>query len=403
MKEANDLLRIDLGELLTSLSLALDIAENRYYEHSRRVAYISINIAKEMGLSNVKIKDTYYASLIHDIGMAGQMASYSIEDIHYGKKLKRDHCKLGFEIVKNLPLNKDICKYILLHHEEWNGSGVFGISGNDIPLTSQIIHIADYFDLIFSGMYKDINSDEKMVKWVENSKNTYFNPEIADILLCLMEREKFWFDLRYHDLSQILSFISPAEKTIIDISQLKKIAKAFSMIIDSKSKFTHDHSKGIAKLTRNMANYIGYDDLSVEKLEIAANLHDLGKLVVPNYILEKPGKLSNSEFKIIKSHPYYTKLILKQVKGIEEIAEWAGNHHEKLNGNGYPERLDFNQLTKEDQIIAVADIYQALTENRPYRDGMSHQKAMMILNDMGKNGYLSKSIIKVIDEVAGQK
>src|SRR5690606_22787980 len=123
-------------------------------------------------------------------------------------------------------------------------------------------------------------------------------------------------------------------------------------------------------------------------------LHDIGKLVVPLSILEKPGKLSQQELQVIKSHPYYTKLILKQIKGIEDIAEWAGNHHEKLNGKGYPEKLMGSNITKEDQIIAIADIYQALTEDRPYREGMDSQTAIEIMMDMADRGELSKEMIR---------
>lgn len=170
-------------------------------------------------------------------------------------------------------------------------------------------------------------------------------------------------------------------------------------MIDKKSRFTYEHSNGIARIARNMALYFGYNDTVVDMIEIAAYLHDLGKLTVPNSILDKPGKLTSKEFQVIKSHPYYTKIILKQVKGLETIAEWAGNHHEKLDGSGYPERKSCKEITREDQIIAVSDIYQALTESRPYRNGLSRRAAMSIINSMGEKGFISKDIIKALNEV----
>ncbi|NMB08339.1 MAG: HD domain-containing protein, partial [Tissierellia bacterium] len=143
----------------------------------------------------------------------------------------------------------------------------------------------------------------------------------------------------------------------------------------------------------SFAQYLGYDEIMVEKLTIAANLHDIGKFIVPLEILEKPKKLNSMEFLTMKSHVYYTKLILKQIEGLEDIAEWAGNHHEKLNGKGYPERLDENSLTKEDQIIAFADIYQALIEDRPYRKGMAPKKAIDIMKNMANKGYICNRML----------
>lgn len=215
----------------------------------------------------------------------------------------------------------------------------------------------------------------------------------------VIETEKFWLDLKPENLRQVLDIIEPGKNIYIGIFEIKSIAESFSMLIDSKSNYTFEHSKGVANITRKFATYLGYDQLTIDKLEIAANLHDIGKLVVPSDILEKPAQLSKAEFEIIKSHPYYTKLILNQIEGIEGIAGWAGNHHEKLNGKGYPEKLDYNSITIEDQIIALADIYQALTENRPYRSGMSPQKAIDIMRNMADGGYISSNMVSDLKQL----
>lgn len=392
----NEILNIKLGQLLSSLSLALDIAENRYFGHSRRTAYIAYTIAKEMNFSEEEIVNTYYASLIHDIGMAGQMSRYSVIEIHFDDVLKKDHCSLGGKVVSKLPLSSDIIDYILYHHEEWDGSGVYGLSGDDIPLPAQIIHLADFFELFFLRRHEEMEQKielELVKEWINTYKNKMFNEEICDTFLSIVERDKFWFDLQPQNIRGALNIIEPDKNTTIDIYDLKRISQAFSILIDSKSPFTYEHSQGIAKITNKFSTYLGYNPLMVEKLEIAANLHDIGKLNVPNSILEKPGKLSEEEFQIIKAHPYYTKLILKQVEGIEDIAEWAGNHHEKLNGKGYPEKLDYRSITKEDQVIVLADIYQALTEDRPYRKGMKPKSAIDIMMGMAKKNYIDYNLL----------
>lgn len=220
-----------------------------------------------------------------------------------------------------------------------------------------------------------------------------FNSEICEAFSKVVLKEKFWLDLMPTNLDQALQIIEPDEDISIGIYELHKISEAFSMLIDAKSKFTYEHSKEISKITSNFATYLGYNPLMIEKLTIAANLHDIGKFVVPLNILEKPGKLNSLEYEIIKSHVYYTKLILKQVDGIEDIAEWAGNHHEKLNGKGYPEKLNEQTLTKEDQIITFADIYQALTEDRPYRKGMKPKEAISIMESMANKGEICNNML----------
>ena len=389
-------LEIKLGQLLSSLSYALDIAENRYFGHSRRTAYIAYCIADELGLKEEDIIDVYYSALIHDIGMAGQMAKYSVLEIHSDPELKKEHCLYGYRIIDKLPIKRDIKEYILYHHEEWQGTGPFGLRGDEIPLGSQIIILADYFELFFVREMKrgvEYYNTESARKWLKEYRGKLSSDILCDALLSATEREKFWLDLMSNNMNQVLRMIEPGKNISIDIYGLHKISEAFSMLIDAKSRFTYEHSKGISNITGKFATYLGYDPIMVEKLIIAADLHDIGKFVVPLDILEKPGKLDSTEYSIIKSHAYYTKLILKQVEGLEDIAEWAGNHHEKLNGKGYPEKLDERVLTREDQIIAFADIYQALTEDRPYREGMAPKEAIDIMAGMVKKGELCGSLL----------
>jgi len=395
----NQNLKIQLSQLLNSLCFALDIAENRYFNHSRRTAYIAYNIAKEMGLNKDDVANTYFASLIHDIGMAGHLARYTIMDIHKYMTLKKEHCHYGYEILASLPIDKNIKDYVLYHHEQWDGLGPYGFKGDEIPLVSQIIHIADFFEIYYlrkleaTGDDQNLNTIDSAKIWISKYANNLFKKDLCDTFISLLDKEKFWFDLNFRNIEQVLELIEPVEDVYIDMDDLYKISETFSKLIDYKSKFTYEHSQGISNIAHYFATFLGYDLLMVNKLTIAANLHDIGKMVVPLSILEKPGKLTQAEFQIIKSHPYYTKLILKQIEGIEDIAEWAGNHHEKLNGRGYPEKLNGSRISREDEIIAIADIYQALTEDRPYRKGLEPLTAINKMIEMANRGELSKEII----------
>lgn len=389
------IIKIKLGQLLNSLSYALDAAENRYFNHSRRTAYIAYKIAREMELDERDIADTYFISLIHDIGMAGYLSKYSVSHIHMDFNLRKQHCQIGYEIIEKLPHISKKKDYLLYHHEEYDGTGPYGLKGEEIPLVAQIIHIADFFELFYFRQERDVkklNDIDKVHKWLDKYRNKMFSNRVCDGLLYALKKDKFWFDLMNGNIGIVLQFIEPNRDILIDIKDLRKISEAFSIIIDLKSKFTYNHSQGISNITSKFASFLGYNPLMIEKLTIAADLHDIGKFVVPVSLIEKPGKLTAEEFLIMKSHVYYTKLILKQIDGIEDIAEWAGNHHERLNGTGYPEKLDERTLTKEDQIIAIADVFQALTEDRPYRKGMDTKEALNILDSMTQKGEISRSL-----------
>ena len=131
-------------------------------------------------------------------------------------------------------------------------------------------------------------------------------------------------------------------------------------------------------------------------MEIAGNLHDVGKLVVPRSILEKNGKLDDEEFSIIREHPYYTRLIFMDIEGFEDIADWAGFHHEKLNGHGYPFHFGREELDLGSRIMAVADIFSAITEDRPYRKSMEKEQVIAILREDAQRELLSQRLVELL-------
>ena len=165
---------------------------------------------------------------------------------------------------------------------------------------------------------------------------------------------------------------------------VKILQISLQVLLTIKSPFTSKHSIGVAEKAAQYARYIGYDVLDIEKMYLAGALHDIGKMMVGNEILEKPDKLTDEEFDKMKNHAGYTYLILSQVDDFEEIRDWAALHHEKLNGKGYPFGKTADELNEQERIMACVDIYQALTEERPYKKGMSHEKACDILDDMAK-------------------
>ena len=204
-------------------------------------------------------------------------------------------------------------------------------------------------------------------------------------------------------MTEILGRISPEIIYNYSWKDIVPISQTFMNIIDSKSKFTYRHSEGISNKIDMMSQYYQFETDKRQKLHIAANLHDLGKLYIPNAILEKPGNLERSEFNEIKKHSYFTKLALDKIPGFEDISKWAANHHEKLNGSGYPENLTEKELDFESRLMGIIDIYQALIEDRPYRQGLSHKKAMKIIYEMARGGFIDNQIAEDVDQVIGER
>ena len=188
-----------------------------------------------------------------------------------------------------------------------------------------------------------------------------------------------------------------------DIDSLIDFARFFARIVDFRSPMNATHSSGVAAIARMLAGFCGFSALECQLMLIAGYLHDLGKLAVPPAILEKPGKLNFQERAIVKSHSYYTYQLLNDLAGMDVITFWAAYHHERLDGKGYPFRITASELPLGSQIMSVADVYSAIMEDRPYREGMSPAQSRHVLGKMVQeealNGDLVQILLQNVDEV----
>ena len=263
---------------------------------------------------------------------------------------------------------------------------------------SQIICFADFMENEFILDKMCDENKRKIEGFVKVQSGKLFKSEICEAFLEITSSTSFRLDLGDNFIDLALKKYTPKFTVELTLEDIVKMTDVFSKIIDSKSKFTRRHSKGIAEKTAIMADYYNYDVDTKTRLVIAANLHDLGKLAVPNSILDKPGKLTDDEFDIIKAHTYYTRVALSQIDSFEDITEWASNHHEKLNGYGYPYGKTASELDFNSRLMGCIDIYQALTEERPYRKPIAHNKVIDIMNKMAKEGFIHRNIVADINE-----
>ena len=374
-------MKIDRWSLINGLSYAQDAAEKSYLSHSKHVAYMSMLLAQELHLSNEQTEETIMAALLHDIG------SGNLYDMG-------DHCLKGQKILSALPIPTAIPEIVLYHHEKYDGSGPFGLEGEAIPIQSQLICLADMFDKGF-GATTQVNMD--LFKAVNNWLHTLrdlFGPRVREAFLQVIQREHVFLTYFGRQLELYLEWHKGCENVWLDYEDIRKFANAFSTIIDNRSPYTHEHSQGIAQLVAHVTEGMGYSEEIQQEMHIAALLHDIGKLAIEIEIIDKQGPLNQEERYEINKHTYYTRWILEKINGFERIVEYASNHHEKLNGRGYPYHLEAEAIGELDRIMTVCDIYKALTEDRPYRDKLKEEEIWQIIGGMVDRGELDRDLVE---------
>lgn len=396
---------INVTEVMCAFSVALDAVEGEILGattyHAQRIAYLSALMGKELGLSDLECERLAIAALLHDNALTEYIQEelskgISKDDIHIENNLGK-HCGAGEKNVTVLPFFQHIEGAILYHHERCDGSGPFGLKPEDTPLFARIIHIADRADVImdFSDVTKEKYDD--MCARIRSNIGTIYDEGIADLFL-----QAATFDqlkkISGERIREELYHLLPTIERDYTGQELIEFANFFAKIVDYKSPFTTRHSRGIAEKAKQMGEYYGWDEDTCDKLYFAGAMHDIGKLMVSNEILEKPGKLTPDEYKHIQNHAIGSYVVLSSIRGFEEITRWAALHHEKLEGSGYPFGYTADQLGEKERLMAVLDIYQALVESRPYKDGMPHEKAMSILREMVDNGALDGKITDDVDK-----
>ncbi len=391
-------MKINERSLVEGLSYALDVAEKSHFSHAKHVAYIAIKIAKELGLSDEEQKDLYFIALLHDIG-ANQ--PYAIET-HDANEVG-NHCMVGRDFILELPLKKELAECIYYHHEYYDGVGPFKKSGDEIPLFSQIICLSNAFELMF-GSIENLSFEvvEDILNWIDINRKHYA-PKIMEVFEKLIHKETILLDYFNYDFNEIVATKIDIQGDDLYDDDITAYALALSKIIDNRSPFTYRHSLQIAEVVDKVCVSLGYDEDTRSKMYVAALLHDIGKLAISNDILDKPGKLEDWERFEINKHSYYTRWILRQIEGIEDVVDFASNHHEKLTGDGYPRQLKAHQISEQDRIITICDIYQALIEDRPYRETMSPEKVWSIIDSMVDKGQLDGALVEKIKVILANK
>jgi HD-GYP domain-containing protein (c-di-GMP phosphodiesterase class II) len=389
---------VNSGNFLLSLSDAIDLASSIIASHQMRTAFIAWQIAKTAAISTERIKNIFLAALFHDIG------ALSLEEkikIHKFKEINIDiHCILGEALFESTPLFAPAKKLVRNHHKTWQSWNSTITKAETFD--SQVLYIADFLEKSINRNQYILHQVDRLNKLINSSSGNQIHSDIVDLFMQISHREDFWLDLSSPRLYSILLHSGPFRRVEIDYDNIYSIALLFRNTIDFKSRFTATHSTGVAECAVVLSRLFGLTEPEIKQMKIAGYLHDLGKFAIPNSILEKTGKLTKDEFAIIRQHTYFTYSVLNTIGGLDQIAEWAAFHHEKLDGNGYPFHVNADKLDTGARIMTVSDIYTAIAEDRPYRKGMERKKIETILKNQVNQNALDEKIVKLLIDNFGE-
>lgn len=420
---------VRLSHVLGALSHALDLTDGQPQGHSQRCAWVGHHMGRKLGLDHVAMNDLYYTVLLKDLGCSANSARIAAVYRANERAVKRDfklldgsplpflrftfatagakgslrdklrtmahvmrdgagfvqevidtRCHRGAAIAAKLRFPKIVQDGIRSLDEHWDGSGQpQHLKGAAIPLYSRIALMAQLVDVMHFAHGVEATKDE-----MRRRAGTWFDPELVRIFLAAQAEPGFWEALKGDTIADSLLHVAPWQSVSIsdeaDEIFLDDIAEAFAAVIDAKSPFTGGHSQRVMLYADRIAEALGYDQAERRWLRRGALLHDIGKLGVGNDILDKNGKPTDEEWAVIRSHPVHSRAIITQVPAFSSLATMAGGHHETLNGRGYPDGLTADELDLHTRILTVADVYDALSADRPYRAALSPEEAFAILD-----------------------
>jgi HD-GYP domain-containing protein (c-di-GMP phosphodiesterase class II) len=383
-----------LIDLLTCLSDAMDAIAPAVVRHHTQVASLAHDIAAALHLSDREREQILLAAALHDIGAFSLRER--IDLLRFETERPSLHAARGAAILQLCASLAALAPIVRNHHQPWGHGRGARRRGEAVPLASHVIHLADRVSILVQANREILGQRHRITAAIRGLSGPLFHPDAVEAFLGISGRESFWLDLAEPALSGVLAAKMPAGAGRIGLEELESFTQLFTRVIDFKSPFTATHSRGVSATAASLARLCGMSAEEAFRMGIAANLHDLGKLAVPVEILDKPARLNLRESHVVRHHAYYTRRILARVPALGEIIPWAADHHERLDGTGYPFHLHGRELPLGSQVMAVADVFTALTENRPYRRRMCKMDSAPVLWGMVRDGALSGEIVNTL-------
>ncbi len=388
--EKPGVIRLGLFDVVTAISSAVDMVSPLVNQHHRQVAMIAYAIGKEAGLPQDRLLELSIAASLHDTGgltLAERLSGLSFEVEHPEK-----HTEYGYRLLKSFGPFDKLATFVRYHHHYFTDPRFPDPTGT-IPLESRIIHLADRVAVYIQPRRYILDQSSGIVAHVRRYARFMFDPEVVWMFERIAARDSFWLNLDAGRLENHMHEEFARFDVELNSEQMMGLARLFTRIIDFRSPFTAAHSTGVAFVAEALARRNGFSYDDGHMMRLAGYLHDLGKLAVPAEILDKPGPLSASERRLIKRHAYYTDRVLKKLPALHQSREWGALHHERLNGSGYPFKLAEDEIPTGARIMAIADTFTALSEDRPYREGQDLMTVAKTLKTMADRRLLDADIV----------
>ena len=383
---------VQLGDLVFAVSAALDLVSPVVAGHHRRVARVARAIARQLGFAADEVRDILLAAALHDSGVFSM--SDRLDIMRFDFEQTGGHAEAGYRLLKAFPHFERAAQIVRFHHLPWHERRGERWRGRPVPPGAHVVHLADRISVL--------PIDASGVGWggaaaqaVLAGSGSRFVPEHVDALVEAAQAPGFWREVGApgdEDLRRDPQIAS----TVLAESDLRVLARLFWQLVDYRSRYTATHTSGVAAVAGFLAPLAGVTGAAGRKVALAAGLHDLGKLAVPTETLDKERPLTRDEKATLRAHPLHGWRLLDRVPGLEEINKWANYHHERLDGTGYPFHLSGAQIPLESRIVSVSDVFTALTEERPYRRGMSGREAVGVLRGMADGGALDPDVVTLM-------
>lgn len=389
----------DFRRIVLTLSDALDLVGVDDVGHGKRVGIMAAECAAVMGLEEDERSFLFDLGLLHDIGVSStRVHRHLVTEFDWPEAWR--HCRTGHDLLADFGPLSVMAEPILHHHTPWNR-----LRDEDVPselaLRANLILLTDRVDAMAASFHADktvLAHAERIRNQIQSHSETYFAPELVAHFLEASRTEAFWLRLEPRAAEAYLQAeLSKSVSQFVDLGDLRKLSIIFSRIVDAKSPFTAEHSLGVSRVALLLGRLSGLDDETCALLEIAGLLHDLGKLRVADEILDKPDRLEPLERFVINTHSFETYQILQRIPGFEDIAAWASYHHEEPDGSGYPFHLHAADMPLPARIMRVADIFQAMVQNRPYRRGLKRDEARSFMRGLAEDDRIDADVASVLD------
>jgi HD-GYP domain-containing protein (c-di-GMP phosphodiesterase class II) len=384
---------VPVYDLVNCLADTIDLVSPELADHHRRVGLVAYALACQLDLPEEERTELFFAGCLHDIGALSLTERLRLLEFEVDQTMR--HAETGALLLELFTPFTRIADMVRYHHVHWEEGRGARCRGRVVPPGGHILHLADRIAVLTgsTGRLQLLNNARNVWARIEADSGRMFPPALVGAFRGLAKRESFWLGLAYPLRDPALEKRRRLRAVRLDTEGIIGLTRLFARIIDFRSHFTATHSSGVAAGAEALARLAGRPSGECAQLRIAGLLHDLGKLAVPAELLEKPGKLTPQEKSVVRCHTFFTRRALENISAFERITSWSADHHERLDGSGYPFHVGARDLSLGSRIVAVSDVFTAITEDRPYRAGMDKKQAQRVINNMVTRSALDPDVV----------